>query len=147
MLSDAEAGSPVGIGLAWASDWLEINNHIISKNRALCHNVEMVAITVLVGTSDCWAPLRVSVVRTQVCHHYNDALARNATRTARGAGRLSRRGQVVAFTAARAAPRRTSRVVESLGAGSRVDPATNSKLLTECKLEIQGIITEQCRPR
>lgn len=140
MHSDAEALLPVRSGLAWASDRLEINNHVVSKYLALCHNIEVIAVAVLVGASDCWAPLRVSIIRTQVCDHYNDALARNATRAARSARRLSRRSQVVAFTAARATPRSTGRVVESLGAGSCVNSVTDAKLPMGCKLETQGLI-------
>lgn len=64
----------------------------------------MVAVAVLVSTTDRRAPLRISIVRAQICDHDYDALASNTTQTTGRTRRLSRRSQVVAFAATRATP-------------------------------------------
>lgn len=86
---NTDTAFPVRSSLTRAGDRLEINNHIVSKDLALCHDVEVVAVAVLVGTTDCWAPLRISIVRAEVCDHDDDALASNTACATGGARRLS----------------------------------------------------------
>lgn len=128
LLSHAEAGPPVGGSLAGAGNGLKVDDDVVPKDFVLRHDVEVVAVAVLVGAAHDRAPLRVSVVRAQVGHHDDDALAGSAARAAAGAGRLAGRGQLVAFAAAGAAPRSPGRVEESLGAGGRIDSVADTRL-------------------
>jgi hypothetical protein len=58
----------------------EVDDNIISKYLTLCHDIEMVTISVVVGTANLWTPLLVTVVWAEVGDHDNDALASNSTK-------------------------------------------------------------------
>lgn len=113
-----------------AIDRLKINHHVVTKDLILGHDIEMVAVTVLVCRTRVGTPLLVAVVGAQVGNHHNDALACRSTCPATGARGLACGGQLVAFAAASTTPRSTVGVIEGLGAGSSVDAIRNPELDT-----------------
>jgi hypothetical protein len=92
--------------LTGARHWLEFDNRIVAKDLALGHDVEMIAVSVLVGPSHDRAPLCIAVVRTQVCDHYNDAHPCRFSCSARRAWRRTGGRQLVAFPTSATAPAR-----------------------------------------
>lgn len=121
----------------------KVHDNIVTKHLALRHNVEVVAVTVLVGATtkdesvssqstykrqtekgrgkgdgsispDLGTPLRIPIIRTQIRHHDRDTLPARPTRAARRAGSGPGARQFVARPAADAAPRRTRRVKKGL---------------------------------
>lgn len=71
----------------------------LPKSRTRCHDIEVILISILVLSSYCGTPLRITAVGTQVRSHHDDALATGS------AGTLARRRspggcQLVAFSAA-----------------------------------------------
>lgn len=116
-----------------AIDRLEINHHVVTKDLILGHDIEMVAVTVLVRGTRVGTPLLVAVVGAQVGNHHNDALACHSTCSATGAGGLACGGQLVAFAAASTTPRSTIGVIEGLGASGCVDAIRNSELDSVCQ--------------
>ena len=100
----ANTSLPIRSGLTGASNGLEVDDNIVTEYLAFCHNIEVVAVAVVVFGADGGAPDFVTVVRAEVGDHDNDAFARNTTFTAAIASRCAGRGQVVAFTAAAATP-------------------------------------------
>jgi hypothetical protein len=60
--------------LSGACNRFKVDNNVIPEHLALCHDIEVIAIAVLVGTANLWAPLLVTVVWTEVGDHDDNAL-------------------------------------------------------------------------
>jgi hypothetical protein len=114
--------------LTRAIDRLKINHNIVAENLVLGHDIEMVAIAILICRANIWAPLLVAIVGAQIGYHHNDALAGNSTSAAVGAWWLAGGSQLIAFTAARTAPGSAGSIEECLRAGRCVDSVGNSEL-------------------
>ena len=82
----ANAGLPIARRLPRTGHRLEIHDHVVAEDLALGHDVEVVAVAVLVLAADGGAPLRVAVVGTQVRHHDDYALPGDAAFAAGAAG-------------------------------------------------------------
>jgi hypothetical protein len=127
-LAVAHARVPVGNGLARAGDGLKVDDGVVAKHGARGHDVKVVAVPVLVRAARLRAPHLVAVVRTQVGHHDDDALARHAARATAVARRGPRRRQVVALAASGTAPACPGRVEQCLRRRRRVHAVTDAEL-------------------
>ncbi len=101
-------------GLIGTSHRLELDNWIIPEYHTLCHDVEVITVPVLVGSADIWAPLLIAVEWTQIGDHNDYASAGSLARSACAAWGRASRCQVVALSAAAAAPGGAVSVEESL---------------------------------
>ena len=61
--------------MSGARNRFKVNNDVVAKHLALCHDIEVVAISVLVCAANLWTPLLVTVVWAEVGNHDDDALA------------------------------------------------------------------------
>jgi hypothetical protein len=74
----------------------------------------MVAVSIIVGPADSGAPLRIAVIRAQICDHDNDAFACSSTCTATVAGWASSGRQVITLATSSTAPGSASGIIERL---------------------------------
>jgi len=140
--SIARARGPVRGSLARAGYRLKINNCIISKHFALCHDVEMICVAILVGSSYRRTPLLVPVIWTQICDHNNDALTGSTAGATATASGFARWGQFVALAAPCTAPASTGSVIKGLGSGCRRDAIADAELDWLC---VSWIVHTQAR--
>jgi hypothetical protein len=77
----ADAGIPVVCCLAWTSNWLEVNNRVVTKDDFLSHDIKMIAVSVFVGTTNLWAPLLIAIVRAEIGNHDDNTFACVSSRT------------------------------------------------------------------
>lgn len=89
------------------------------------------------------APLRVPTVRAQVRRHHNDARAARAARAAARARRVACGGQLVAFSAAGAAPGEPAAVVEGLRDGRGVDAGADVALRGGIGVLVIDVVREE----
>ena len=82
----ANASLPIRSSLTGASDGLKVDNHIISKDFAFGHDIEMIAVSVVVLSADGRTPDFVSVVGAEVSDHNNNTFASDTSFTAAIAG-------------------------------------------------------------
>lgn len=135
-LVPAHARVPIGCCLAGAGNGLEVHHRVVAEHLTLRHDVEVVAVSVLVRTSHRRAPLRVAVVRAEIRDHHNDRLPRVAALAASAAGRTPGRRQLVALAAPGTAPGGAGGVVERLRASCSIDAGFNAQLPFVSKSEI-----------
>lgn len=88
----------------------------------------MVTVSILVGPTDLWAPLLITVVRAQICDHDNDTFASIPACTTAAAGWATSRRQAITLAAPGATPGGSLNIIESLRAGGGVDAATDAEL-------------------
>jgi hypothetical protein len=91
-------------GSTRAADLLKVHNLIISKNLTLCHDVEMVAVTIVIGSAYSRALLLISAMRAEVSDHNNDRLVCCSSRSTAAARRFTGRCELIAIATPRSAP-------------------------------------------
>lgn len=82
----ADTSLPIRSSLTGASDGLKVDDDVVTKDFAFGHDIEMVAVSVVVFGTDGRAPDFVSVVGAEVGDHDDDALAGDTSFTAAVAG-------------------------------------------------------------
>lgn len=76
----ADTSLPIRSSLTGASDGLKVDDDVVTKDFAFGHDIEMVAVSVVVFGTDGRAPDFVSVVGAEVGDHDDDALAGDTTK-------------------------------------------------------------------
>lgn len=124
-LSVADTCLPVRDGLARTWHGLEFDNRVVAKYFALRHDVEVIAVSVLVGPADGRAPLRVAVVRAQVRDHDDYARPGRFSRSTGRARRRAGRRKLIALPTATAAPARRQLFVVNLQPTCQLAPSVS----------------------
>lgn len=119
---------PIRSRLSGACNRFKVDNNIVAKYLTLCHDIEVIAISVLVGATHFWTPLLVTVVWAEVGDHDDDALASSSTGATTVARWVACRGEVITFSAPGTAPGSTGCVEEGLGSCGGVYAAANAEL-------------------
>lgn len=60
----------------------KIHHRIVPKHLAARHNIKMVLISILIRPAHIRTPLRIAIIRTQICDHDDNAVAAVATSAA-----------------------------------------------------------------